>query len=259
MTSAGVRSVLNGMRVLERLAEPGLVGVSELARDLELPKSSVQRMLRTLQEGGWVTEVHDPATRWTLTPKMFQLGQRHQAGNDLRRIALPVMEQLREETRETIHLAALKGDSVFVLECLDSPQAVRAYVSPGMTIPLLASANGHALLSTWADDEIDAFISQGLTAYTSFTMADSDAVTAAIHSARARGYAVNDQQWREGVHAVAAPIIVAGVGVAGIGISTPVHRMSDVLQEKFGSMVIEAANAIAHGLGEAQNLGSAGR
>jgi IclR family acetate operon transcriptional repressor len=251
MTSAGVRSVLTGLLVLERLAEPGLVGVSELARDLGFPKSSVQRMLRTLQEGGWATEVHDPATRWTLTPKMFQLGQRHRAGNDIRTIALPVMEQLREETRETIHLAALKGDSVFVLECLDSPQAVRAHVSPGMMIPLLASANGHALLSTWSDDEVREFISRGLTAYTSFTVTAADTVASAIQETRARGYAVNDQQWREGVHAVAAPIVVAGVGVAGIGISTPIHRMSSALEAKYGTMVVEAARAIAHGLGEA--------
>jgi IclR family acetate operon transcriptional repressor len=250
MTSAGVRSVLTGLRVLERLAEPGLVGVSELARDLELPKSSVQRMLRTLQEGGWVTEVHDQATRWTLTPKMFQLGQRHQAGNDLRSIALPVMEQLREETRETVHLAAIKGDSVIVLECLESPQGVRAHISPGMLIPALASANGHALLSTWSDDEIDELISRGLTAYTSFTLADADALASAIHEVRRRGYAVNDQQWREGVHAVAAPIVIAGVGIAGIGISTPIHRMSTALQAKFGGMVVEAARAIAHRLGE---------
>jgi IclR family acetate operon transcriptional repressor len=249
MTGAGVRSVLTGMRVLERLAEPGLVGVSELARDLELPKSSVQRMLRTLQEGGWATEVHDQATRWTLTPKMFQLGQRHQAGNHLRMIALPVMEQLREDTRETIHLAALKGDSVLVLECLDSPQPVRAHVSPGMMIPVLASANGHALLSTWSDVEIHELISRGLEAYTSHTIADAAAVASAIHDARGRGYAVNDQQWREGVHAVAAPIVVAGVGVAGIGISTPVNRMSAALQDKYGGMLVEAASA--RGLREA--------
>ncbi|MFG2648960.1 IclR family transcriptional regulator [Streptomyces sp. NPDC048436] len=251
MTSAAVRSVLTGMRVLERLAEPGLVGVSELARDLQLPKSSVQRMLRTLQEGGWVTEVHDQATRWTLTPKMFQLGQRHQAGNDLCTIALPVMEQLREETRETVHLAAIKGDSVIVLESLESPQGVRAHVSPGMTLPALASANGHALLSTWSDDEIGELTSRGLTAYTSFTLTDADALASAIHEVRRRGYAVNDQQWREDVHAVAAPIVIAGVGIAGIGISTPIHRMSAALQAKFGGMVVEAASAIAHRLGEA--------
>ncbi|MBT2547448.1 IclR family transcriptional regulator [Arthrobacter sp. ISL-65] len=251
MASDGVRSVLTAMRVLERLTEPGLVGVSQLARDLELPKSSVQRMLRTLQEGGWAAEVHGQVTRWTLTPKMFQLGQRYQAGNDLRTIALPVMEQLRQETRETIHLATVKGDSVFVLETLDSPQAVRAHVSPGMSIPLLASAHGQALLSTRSDNEVQGVLLRGLTAYTPFTITDVDTLAAAIHQARVRGYAVNDQQWQEGVHGIAAPIVVAGVGVAGIGISTPIHRMSAELQDKFGGMLVKAAMAIAHGLGEA--------
>ncbi|MGO4250273.1 IclR family transcriptional regulator [Paenarthrobacter sp. RAF54_2] len=250
MANDGVRSVLTAMRVLERLTEPGLVGVSELARDLGLPKSSVQRMLRTLQEGGWAAEVHGEVTRWTLTPKMFQLGQRHQAGNDLRTIALPVMEQLREETRETIHLATVKGDSVFVLETLDSPQAVRAHVSPGMSIPLLASAHGQALLSTRPEKEIQGVLLRGLTAYTPFTITDVDTLGSAIHQARVRGYAVNDQQWQEGVHGIAAPIVVAGVGVAGIGISTPIHRMSAELQDKFGGMLVKAAMAIAHRLGE---------
>ncbi|SEQ69904.1 IclR family transcriptional regulator [Arthrobacter sp. OV608] len=250
MASDGVRSVLTAMRVLERLTEPGLVGVSQLARDLELPKSSVQRMLRTLQEGGWAVEVHGQVTRWTLTPKMFQLGQRHQAGNDLRTIALPVMEQLREETRETIHLATVKGDSVFVLETLDSPQAVRAHVSPGMSIPLLASAHGQALLSTRSDSEVQRVLLRGLTAYTPFTITDVETFATAIHQTRVRGYAVNNQQWQEGVHGIAAPILVAGVGVAGIGISTPVHRMSAELQDKFGEMLVKAAMAIAHGLGE---------
>ncbi|MEX0158702.1 MULTISPECIES: IclR family transcriptional regulator [unclassified Microbacterium] len=248
----GVRSVLTAMRVLERLAEPGIVGVSELARDLELPKSSVQRMLRTLQEGGWAVEVRDQTTRWTLTPKMFQVGQRHHVGHDIREVARPVMEHLWEETRETIHLAAVRGDSVFVLERLESPQGVRAHISVGMLIPLPASANGRALLSTWSDDEIEELLSRGLTAYNSHTITDTSALIAAIDQARNRGYAVNDQQWREGVHAVAAPIIVAGVGVAGVGISTPAQRISTELEEKYGNLVVEAARAIAHGLGEAR-------
>src|SRR5919107_5986596 len=91
---SAVQSVLTATRVLERLSEPGLVGVSELSRDLALPKSSVQRMLVTLKEAGWAVDVRGETTRWTLTPKMFRLGQHHQAGDGLRSTALPVMEQL---------------------------------------------------------------------------------------------------------------------------------------------------------------------
>ncbi|MFP3548433.1 IclR family transcriptional regulator C-terminal domain-containing protein, partial [Rhizobium sp. SIMBA_035] len=82
------------------------------------------------------------------------------------------------------------------------------------------------------------------------TITDANALLAVIDQARKTGYAVNEQQWREGVHAVAAPIVVAGVGVAGIGISTPVHRISAELEEKYGALVVGAARAIAQGLGE---------
>ena len=128
---------------------------------------------------------------------------------------------------------------------------MRAYATPGMVIPLLASANGLALLSTWSDDEIHEFIARGAAAYTPFTITDRDALADSILRVRERGYAVNDQQWREGVRAVAAPIVVAGVGVAGIGVSAPIHRMPPAVQKKYGGMVVEAAGAIALGLGEA--------
>ncbi|WP_286179842.1 IclR family transcriptional regulator [Arthrobacter sp. ISL-95] len=160
------------------------------------------------------------------------------------------MQQLWEETRETVHLATVKGDSVFVLESLESPQGVRAHIGLGMLLPILVSANGRALISTWSDDQIHELVARGLTAYNSHTITDANALLAVIDQARKTGYAVNEQQWREGVHAVAAPIVVAGVGVAGIGISTPVHRVSAELEEKYGALVVGAARAIAHGLGE---------
>ena len=160
---SAVQSVLTATRVLERLSEPGLVGVSELSRDLKLPKSSVQRMLLTLKEAGWAVDVRGETTRWTLTPKMFRLGQHHHAGNGLRSTALPVMEQLRDATRETVHLVVQRDDSVVVVECLDSPQAVRAHVNPGDVLPLHASTNGRALLSTQPDTAVRDLISKGLT------------------------------------------------------------------------------------------------
>ncbi|WP_425838450.1 IclR family transcriptional regulator [Streptomyces fractus] len=250
MTVAGVRSVLTAMRVLEQLSDPDLLGVSELARRLGLPKSSVQRMLVTLKEGGWVVDVRGDTTQWTLTPKMFRLGQRHQVGNDLRATALPVMEKLRQETQETVHLVTPKGDVVIVLECLDSPQPVRAHVSPGDVFPLHASTNGLALLSTQSDEAIHGLIARGLTAYTPHTITKPAELEAAIGQVRVRGYAASEGQLREGVHAVAAPILVGGVGIAGIGVSTPAHRMSPALEARYGGLVVEAALTIAQHFGE---------
>lgn len=245
-----VQSVLTATRVLERLSEPGLVGVSELARDLGAPKSSVQRMLLTLKEAGWAMDVRGETTRWTLTPKMFRLGQHHHAGNGLRSTALPVMEHLRDKTRETVHLVVQRDGSVVVVECLDSPQPVRAHVAPGDVVPVHASTNGRALLSTQSDEAVRNLISKGLRAYTPLTITDPAVLEDVIRQVRVRGYAASEGQFREGVHAVAAPIVVGGVGIASIGVSTPAERMSPELEETFGAYVIDAARTIASRFGE---------
>jgi IclR family acetate operon transcriptional repressor len=247
---SAVQSVLTATRVLERLSEPGLVGVSELSRDLGLPKSSVQRMLLTLKEAGWAEDVRGETTRWTLTPKMFRLGQHHHARNGLRSTALPVMEQLRDATRETVHLVVQRDDSVVVVECLDSPQPVRAHVDPGDVLPLHASTNGRALLSTQSEQAVRDLISRGLRAYTPQTVTDPVVFEDIIRQARARGYAAGVGQFRDGVHAVAAPIVVGGVGIASIGVSTPAQRMTPELEETFGKYVIDAARTIAGHFGE---------
>jgi len=247
---SAVQSVLTATRVLERLSEPGLVGVSELSRDLGVPKSSVQRMLLTLKQAGWAEDVRGETTRWTLTPKMFRLGQHHQAGSGLRAAALPVMEHLRNETRETVHLVVQRENAVVVVECLDSPQAVRAHVTPGDVLPLHASTNGRALLSTQSDEAVRDVIAHGLSAFTPMTITDPVVFEDLIRQVRARGYATGVGQFREGVHAVAAPIVVGGVGIASIGVSTPAQRMTPDLEERFGSYVIEAARTIARHFGE---------
>ncbi|MGH3632359.1 MAG: IclR family transcriptional regulator [Sciscionella sp.] len=250
MSVGGVHSVLTATRVLERLSEPGPVGVSELSRDLGVPKSSVQRMLVTLKEAGWTMDVRGESTRWTLTPKMFRLGQRHHAGNGLRATALPVMEHLRTQTRETVHLVVQRDNSVVVVECLDSPQAVRAHVTPGDVIPLHASTNGRALLSTQTEQAVRDLVSRGLSANTPQTITDPADFEDAIRQARVRGYAASEAQFRDGVHAVAAPIVVGGVGIASIGVSTPAQRMTPDLEEKYGAYAMDAARTIASHFGE---------
>jgi IclR family acetate operon transcriptional repressor len=160
------------------------------------------------------------------------------------------MEQLREVTRETVHLVVQRDDSVVVVECLDSPQPVRAHVDPGDVLPLHASTNGRALLSTQSDTAVRDLISRGLSAYTPHTVTDPVVFEDVIRRVRARGFAAGEGQFREGVHAVAAPIVVGGVGIASIGVSTPAQRMNPQLEETFGSYVVDAARTIASRFGE---------
>src|SRR4051794_25755308 len=104
-------SVQTALRVLEAVSELQPVGVSDLARRLELPRSSAQRALATLGAEGWIRPLdHERSTRWVLTARALVVGSR--AGGELRlpAVARPALERLHAQTSETIHLLVQEGD-----------------------------------------------------------------------------------------------------------------------------------------------------
>jgi IclR family acetate operon transcriptional repressor len=104
-----MRNVLNTLRVLEEVATRQPVGVGELARVLDMPKSSVQRALHTLNSAGWIRPATGEITRWAATTKALDVGRHASGGLGLRDAAMPVMEDLRRRTEETIHLTVPEG------------------------------------------------------------------------------------------------------------------------------------------------------
>lgn len=248
MSVNGVRSVETALRVLEELAAHESMGVTALSRALGLPKGSLQRMLYTLEGAGWVRRTGGELTRWTLTTRMLALGQLRQGETDLRTVVLPMMERLRDATRETVHLAVRDGDNVVIIERLESPQPVRTHVTLGMAVPMVASANGKAILSTLLDREIQDVIDRGLTSYTETTVTEPHRLWEQIEQIRSLGYATNEGEWRGDVAAVATPIVEGRRPPAGLSISTPAHRMTADLQEQYGTMLVEAAAAMVEAL-----------
>jgi DNA-binding IclR family transcriptional regulator len=245
-----VRSVMTALRVLDEVAAREPIGVSELARILELPKSSVQRTLHTLHSAGWIQPVSAEMTRWGLTTHMLRISQRASGGLSLRDVTVPVMEELRAATQETVHLAVPEADHAILIERLDSPQPVRTFIPLGMAAPIAASANGKAILATRPQAEIEALLDRGLAAYTPATVTDREELLAELDSIRRRGYATNSEEWRTGVSAVAAAITAeGGPAVAGISLSVPAHRMNRKLQAQYGQLVKDAAARISATLG----------
>jgi IclR family acetate operon transcriptional repressor len=241
-----VRSVMTALRVLDEIAGNQPVGVTQLARLLDLPKSSVQRTLHTLHSAGWIQPTGAEMTRWALTEHMLRIAQ-HGAGElSLRNVAVPVMEELRSATQETVHLAVPEKESIIVIERLDSPQAVRTFIPLGMAAPMAASANGKAILATMSSDDVRAFVQRGLAAYTAATVTDEEELLAQLAEVRRRGYATNSEEWRSGVSAVAAAITTnGGRAIAGISVSTPAQRMTRKLQVHYGALVKDAAQRIS--------------
>jgi IclR family acetate operon transcriptional repressor len=237
-----MQTVLNALRVLEEVASRQPIGVGELARTLGVPKSTVQRALHTLHTAGWIRPADGGVTRWVVTSKALHVG-RHATGElSLRDAAVPIMEELRRRTEETIHLMVPESGGVVLIERLETPKPVRIVLPLGKALPLHASANGKAVLAAGPSEVIDRLLAAELPGYTDTTITDAARLRDELALIKERGYATNTGEWRSDIAAVAAAVIGrTRTPIASLSISTPMTRMTAEMHPEFGKLVCEAA------------------
>jgi DNA-binding IclR family transcriptional regulator len=244
-----MRSVKTALQVLEAVARLQPVGLSELARSLGLPKTTVQRGLATLGEAGWLESDPLDPTRWVVGVRVFQVGSTVGERGGLRERALPHINHLAADVQETVHLMVPDGDGVVLIERIDSIHPVRAMAPLGSRVPLHASSNGKAILAYLPGDEIDRYLAGKLNTMTPRTITDATALRRELSSIRERGYAINDEELQDGVVSVAASIRPGGGRpIASVSISGPKSRMPDSVYDDYGRKVTEAVSRIAVGL-----------
>jgi IclR family acetate operon transcriptional repressor len=244
---ARMESVKTALKVLELVGAGRDAGVSELARALGEPKSTVQRNLVTLHEAGWIRPAGEgPRRRWTLTAKVLTLARRLAPAEALREHALAVMEDLRARTRETIHLTLRDGHRAVLIERLDSPQTLRAVRQLGDSAALHVTSNGKAILAFLPEAERAAYLRRTLRPVTSRTITDPESLARDLDEVVRRGWALNDGELDLDVRAVAAPIrLASGEPVAALSISCPATRLPRDRVEAYGEMVREAAARVS--------------
>jgi IclR family transcriptional regulator, acetate operon repressor len=243
-----MQSVLTALRVLEFVSESQPVGVSEVARALDIPKSSAQRSLVTLSLAGWIQRVENDQSRWTMTTRALVVGNR--VNSDLIALARPAMEQLHGETRETIHFLVREGDALILVEHLESPQILRSSYPLGTRMPMTATSSGKAFLAALAPEEGNVLLQQATTRYTETTVTDVQTVAKELDEIRVRGFATNRGEFTNGIHAVGAVVLGADERpVAAISVSLPSSRMSDDRRELYGAAVSRAAQSVSALLG----------
>jgi IclR family acetate operon transcriptional repressor len=245
-----VASVLNTFRVLEEVALLQPVGVSELARSTGMPKSTVQRCLFTLQHAGWLRMVDASRSKWGVTTKPLGIGLRAAGEEGLREAAQPFLDELRDATNETIHLAVRDGNSLIILARRDSTQAVRTFVEVGTKAPLHATASGLAIMAKLDPAEVDRILDNGLEKFTSSTIVSRSALLAEVERTRDVGFAVNSASWwRPEVSAVGAAIVnAAGRPIAAVAISIPASRFDSDRVPFYGSCAQEVTAKISKAL-----------
>lgn len=240
-----MQSVKTALLVLETVAARQPVGLSELARALAVPKSTVQRCLSTLQEAGWLTPAGDASGRWLVTGKAFSVGSQFANRQDLRTIALPALSEVQAASLETVHLMVLDRDELVLVERLDSAHPLRTFNPIGSRVPLHATATGKAVLATLPADRLDAYLRTAITPMTSHTIVDGQVLRAQLAQIRRDGYAVNDQELEIGVAAVGSSVRTPGGDAVGaLSISAPRVRLGPERYSEYGRLVSTAASRI---------------
>lgn len=233
----------NALDVLEALAESPGLSVSELARRTGLARTTAHRCLVTLADAGWV--MSDPGGNggWRLSLHVLTLVPGVEG--DLRAVARPEMERLRDHSGESVHLSVLDRDLVVLIERVPRRDQVQLVVPVGSTVPAHASAMGKTLLAWMDPAERRALLAPSLEALTDRTVTTAPDLDAELDQVRRRGYAHNAGDWHREVVAVAAPVLVGGRAVASISVSSTPVRLDADRRDELAPEVQAAGRRIA--------------
>ena len=250
--SSLVQSVDRALTILELLARDGEAGVTEIAGDLGVHKSTAFRLLATLEAHRLVEQIGDRG-RYRLGVGNLRLAGATTARLDLVTEARPVCRQLAQDTGETVNITVRSETSALYLDQVTAKSsAVQSHNWVGQHIPLHATSNGKVLLSELGDEELKAAL-QALPRVTDRTVTSRNRLRADLDQVTADGYAVAVDELEVGLTAAAAPIRSAhGDIIASMSVSGPTYRLSGEKLETTIPLLVAAATEVSHRLGWGQ-------
>jgi IclR family transcriptional regulator, acetate operon repressor len=243
-SAGGSQTIVRALSVLAALRDSDSdVGVTEIAKTVKLPSSTVHRILRTLVLAGYVVQ-NRQTERYRLGRGAFLLGRAagHTLGFDA---AMPLLENLAEATGESVNLVVRDGDEGLVVLRVESQQALRFTQPTGTRIPLYCTSTGKVLLAFAGDLNGEVARLGELERLTPSTITSPRRLLEELTTVRARQFSVNNGERIPGVCGIAAPVLGSGgVAMAALAVQGPEFRMPDERIAELGPLVVSTAQAI---------------
>ena len=245
----GVRSVDRAVAILDLLAQGGWRTGAEVARELQVHRSTALRLLGTLERHAIVER--DPRTsRYRLGRRLPQLASVVSGEFDLRNVARPVCEHLAVAAGETATLDVLVGDVIVPIEQATAATSVVSVNWLGGRYPVHCTASGKAIAAFAPEAIRDRLLSLPLDRVTPHTITARDELAGQLAAARRDGIAHTHEELEVGLDAVAAPVFGAdGEVAAALDVSGPSHRVRARGRPDLDRLTIEAAADLSRRLG----------
>lgn len=248
--NSSIQTVHNIGKLLHCFTEnEGELGVMQLSRMLDMHKSSVSRLLASLQQEGFVDK--NPQTgKYQLGLSLLYLAGIILDRLDLRKVAQPHIRKLAEQTQETINVAVLDRDMCLNIDSIISPKPIQHAGRLGRRYALHCTSTGRVLLANLPSHEREKLIPNPPPAYTDKSITDHQTLEKILNQVHEQGYAVVHEEFQEGLSAAAAPIRDhMGKVIAAISVSGPTYRMGTEEIEKFIEPLKITAQVISQELG----------
>lgn len=247
------------MRVLESFQGEQELALATLVARSKMVKSSVYRILFTLERLGYIDK--DGDGRYTIASRLARLGGQARPPSDLPALAQPFMLDLVRKFQETINLGVLDGDEVLYIRVLESPHMFRLAAHAGIRSPLHSTALGKALLAFLPDSELQKLVKRcDFRRYTKNTICEVSPLMRELVRVRRRGYAIDNMEDSDGARCLAAPIFDGdGRGVAALSISGPASRVHRARDPEVTQALIAVSRQISKLLGYSTECASLAR
>ncbi|MFI7412808.1 IclR family transcriptional regulator [Streptomyces sp. NPDC049627] len=246
----GVQSVDRAVSVLEILARRGEAGVSEVAAEIDVHKSTAFRLLGALEARGLVEQTAERG-KYRLGFGIVRLAGAVTGRLDITQQGRPVCERLSEEIGETVNIAVLQEHYAVNLYQVRGPGAVGTHNWVGQLTPVHATSSGKVLLAHLSEKErADVLAASGTRKLTPHTLTSRARLEKNLAEARERGYAVALEELEIGLHAMAAPIRSRdGEVIAALSASGPTYRFTEERMRDLAPVLIKGAEEISRRMG----------
>ena len=249
-----ITALQRGLRLLHLFSEaPRGLTAKQVASLSRLPVSTVHRFLANLVTAGFLNR--DGEGTHSLGIACFSIGQAAVGQLDIRRLSLPYLRELNQQTRETIHLTVRHGLSAVYVEKLDSPEPLRIHSRIGAAVPLYCTAVGKVMLAYMPEDEQQRILPDlNLQRQTSNSVGNLQELKTELYRVRKNGYACDLEENERHIRCVAAPIWDhTGSVQSSLSITAPTVRMPVARLRQLAPMIQRAGLQVSAELGYQAN------